>query len=81
MTIKYLFLILLISSCKKEGCQTCTQTLSEDFYPARDGYPKTTSSSYYSCGPNNSWIGNQFNIQRFIFNDTLYTKALSVDCE
>ena len=55
--------------------------LSEDYYPARDGFPKTTSVSYYSCGENNSWIGNQVNVQRFILNDTLVTKVLSVDCK
>ena len=55
--------------------------VSEDYYPARDGYPKTTSSSYYSCGPNNDWIGNQVDVQRFILNDTLVTKVLSVDCK
>ena len=76
-----LILLLLVSSCKKEDCQTCTQTLAEDYYPARDGFPKTTSSSYYSCGPNNSWIGEQVNVQRFILNDTLVTKILTVDCK
>ena len=55
--------------------------LSEDYYPERHGFPKTTASSYYSCGDNNSWIGNQVNVQRFIFNDTLVTKVLSVDCK
>jgi hypothetical protein len=79
--IKLLMLSFLIMSCKKDDCQTCTQMLSEDYYPARDGYPKTTSSSYYSCGPNNSLIGNQVNVQRFILGDTLVTKILSVDCK
>lgn len=79
--ILFILLFLLLASCKKDECQTCTQMLSEDYYPARDGYPKTTSSSYYSCGPNNEWIGNQVNVQRFILNDTLVTKILSVDCE
>jgi hypothetical protein len=79
--MRYLLFFLLLTSCNRDDCQTCTQTLSEDYYPARDGYPKTTSSSYYSCGPNNSWIGNQVNVQRFILNDTLVTKVLSVDCK
>ena len=71
----------ILFSCKKDDCQTCTQMLSEDYYPERHGFPKTTASSYYSCGDNNSWIGNQVNVQRFIFNDTLVTKVLSVDCK
>jgi hypothetical protein len=79
--IKSLMLCLLIMSCKKDDCQNCTQMLSEDYYPDRDGFPKTTSSGYYSCGGNNSWIGNQVNVQRFILNDTLVTKVLSVDCK
>lgn len=79
--INLLMLSLMIMSCNKDDCQTCTQMLSEDYYPARTGYPKTTSSSYYSCGNNNSWIGNQVNVQRFILNDTLVTKILSVDCK
>jgi hypothetical protein len=68
-------------ACKKQDCQTCTQTLAEDYYPARNDYPKTTSSSYYSCGLNNSWIGDLVNVQRFILNDTLVTKILTVDCK
>jgi len=82
--MRYILLISLffiLISCRKDACLTCTQMVSEDYYPARDGYPKTTSSSYYSCGPNNSWIGNQVNVQRFILNDTLVTKVLSVDCK
>ena len=35
----------------------------------------------YSCGSDNSWIGNQVNVQRFILKDTLVTKVLSVDCQ
>jgi hypothetical protein len=79
--MKWLLIALLFVSCKKDECQTCTQMLSEDYYPARDGFPKTTSSSYYSCGPNNSWMGNQVSVQRFILKDTLVTKVLSVDCQ
>jgi hypothetical protein len=79
--MRWVLIALLLASCKKDGCQTCTQMLSEDYYPERDGFPKTTSSSYYSCGGNNSWIGNQVNVQRFILNDTLVTKVLSVDCK
>ena len=81
--MRYLLFVLffILNSCKKDNCQTCTQMVSEDYYPARDGYPKTTSSSYYSCGSNNSWIGNQVNVQRFILNDTVITKGLSVDCK
>lgn len=81
--MRYILLISLffiLISCKKD-CLTCTQMISEDYYPARDGFPKTTSSKYYSCGSNNSWIGNQLNVQRFILNDTLVTKVLSVDCK
>lgn len=71
---------LMFVSCKKD-CKVCTQMLSEDYYPTRHGFPKTTSSSYYSCGSNNSWIGNQVNVQRFMFKDTLVTKVLTVDCK
>jgi len=71
----------ILYSCKKDDCQTCTQMLSEDYYPERDGFPKTTSSSYYSCGGNNTWIVNQVNVQRFILNDRLFTTVLSVDCK
>ena len=79
--MKRILICLVIISCKKQDCQTCTQTLAEDYYPARHGFPKTTSSSYYSCGPNNSWIGEQINVQRFILKDTLVTKILTVDCK
>lgn len=79
--MKWLLIVLLFVSCKKDNCKTCTQMLSEDYYPARDGFPKTTSSSYYSCGSNNEWMGNQVNVQRFIIQDTLVTKVLSVDCK
>jgi hypothetical protein len=77
----WLLLFLLLLSCKKQDCKVCTQMLSEDFYPPRDNYPKTTSVSYSSCGGDNEWIGNQVNVQRFIIQDTLVTKVLSVDCK
>ena len=70
----------LFITCKKQDCMVCTQMLSEDFYPPRVDYPKTTSVSYSSCGESNEWIGNQVNVQRFIIQDTLVTKVLSVDC-
>jgi len=70
----------ILCGCKKD-CKVCTQMLSEDYYPARNGFPKTTSSSYYSCGNNNEWMGNQVNVQRIIIKDTLVTKVLSVDCK
>jgi hypothetical protein len=80
LCLKIALIAPILCGCKKD-CKVCTQMLSEDYYPARDGYPKTTSSSYYSCGSNNSWMGNQVNVQRFILKDTLVTKVLSVDCK
>jgi len=79
--MKRILICLVMMACKKQDCQNCTQTLAEDYYPARKDFPKTTSSSYYSCGPNNSWIGEQIKVQRFIFKDTLVTKILTVDCK
>jgi len=73
-------ILLLFSSCEKE-CQTCTQILSEHYSPRRDGYPKTISVTYNSCGPNNDWIGEQVKIQRDSVGDTIYTKILSTDCK
>ncbi len=55
--------------------------LSEHYYPRRDGYPKTTSTTYNSCGPDNSWIGEQVKIYRDSVGDTIYTKVLSTDCK
>ena len=72
--------LFLLSSCEKE-CQICTQMLSEHYYPRRDGYPKTTSTTYNSCGPDNSWIGEQVKIYRDSIGDTVYTKVLSTDCK
>ncbi len=70
--------LLLLSSCEKE-CQICTQMLSEHYYPRRDGYPKTTSTTYNSCDPD--WIGEQVKIYRDSIGDTVYTKVLSTDCK
>lgn len=72
--------ILLFSSCKKE-CQVCTQMISEHYFPKRDGYPKTISTTYNSCGPDSSWIGDQVKIYRDSIGDTIYTKVLSTDCK
>jgi len=73
--------LLLLSSCEKE-CQVCTQMISEHYYPRRSGYPKTASNSYNSCGPANSWIGEQVKIYRdSIGGDTVYTKVISTDCK
>ena len=76
-----LFIVsFFILSCKKD-CQECTQMVSEQYVPNRDGYPKTTSSKYNSCGPNNSWISEQVNIETHKLHDTTYTKVISTDCE
>lgn len=81
--MRYLLIILFffLISCKKDGCETCTQMLSQDFYPKRNGYPKTTTAKFNSCGPNNSWIGEQLIVERFIYHDTIFTKIISVDCQ
>jgi len=55
--------------------------ISEHYFPNRNGYPKTTSYKYNSCGPANSWIGEQVTIDRETHHDTVYTKILSTDCE
>lgn len=73
-------LSFFILSCKKD-CQECTQMVSEHYFPNRNGYPKTTLSKYNSCGPANSWIGEQVIIDRETHHDTVYTKILSTDCE
>jgi hypothetical protein len=55
--------------------------LSEHYSPNRSGYPKTSTSKYNSCGPANSWIGEQVIIDRETHQDTVYTKILSTDCK
>jgi len=55
--------------------------VSEHYFPNRSGYPKTTTSKYNSCGPANSWIGEQVIIDRQTYQDTVYTKILSTDCQ
>jgi len=75
-----LVFILLLASCKKE-CETCTQMLSETYKPKREGYPKTTSIVYNSCGPANYWIGEQVKIKIDTLGDTIHTRVLSTDCK
>lgn len=79
-SILFIAFILILTSCKKD-CQVCTQMVSEHYFPNRSGYPKTTSSKYNSCGPANSWIGEQVIIDRETHHDTVYTKILSTDCQ
>lgn len=55
--------------------------LSESYNPKREGYPKTISTSYSSCGPNNDWISEQVKINIDTLGDTLYTRVLSTDCK
>lgn len=55
--------------------------VSEKYIPTRDGYPKTTTSKYNSCGDANSWISEQFNIETYKLHDTSYYKAVTTDCE
>lgn len=71
---------LLFFSCEKE-CQICTQMLSETYKPKREGYPKTKSVVYNSCGPANSWISEQVKVKIDTLGDTIYTKVLSTDCK
>lgn len=72
--------LVFILSCKKD-CQECTQMISEKYEPTRDGYPRTSSSTYNSCGPANSWIGEQFKFESVKLHDTIYTKAITTDCK
>lgn len=77
-----LFIVsFFILSCKKEKCQICTQMVSEKYIPNRDGYPKTSTSTYNLCGSSNSWIGNQFNMETYKIKDTIYYKAITTDCK
>ena len=80
-TILYILLFFILNSCKKDGCLICTQMVSEKYEPTRDGYPKTTTLKYNSCGDNNSWISEQFNIDTYKLHDTTYYKAVTTDCE
>ena len=75
-----ILILLLLTSCKKD-CQECIQMVSEKYEPTRSGYPRTSSSKYNSCGPANSWIGEQVVIDRETHHDTVYTKILSTDCQ
>ncbi len=78
--ILFIVFFFILSSCRKD-CETCTQMVSEKYEPTRSGYPKTTSTKYNSCGPNNSWISEQVNIETYKLHDTTYTKVISTDCE
>ena len=55
--------------------------LSETYQPKREGYPKTISTSYNSCGPANSWISEQVKINIDTLGDTIHTRVLSTDCK
>ena len=79
-SILFIVFIFILTSCKKD-CQECTQMVSEKYVPNRSGYPKTTSYKYNSCGPANSWISEQFNMETYKLHDTTYTKAVTTDCK
>lgn len=55
--------------------------LSEKYVPKREGYPKTISVTYNSCGPNNDWIGEQVKVNIDTLGDTIHTRVLSTDCK
>jgi hypothetical protein len=55
--------------------------VSEKYEPTRSDYPKTSSSTYNSCGPANSWIGEQFKFESIKLHDTIYTRAITTDCK
>jgi len=75
-----ILILLLLTSCKKD-CQECIQMVSEKYEPTRSGYPRTSSSKYNSCGPANSWIGEQFIMETYKLHDTIYYKSVTTDCE
>ena len=80
-SILFLTLFFILSSCKKDECKQCIQMVSEKYEPTRSGYPKTTTSTFNSCGPANSWIGEQFKFESVKLHDTIYTKAVTTDCK
>ncbi len=80
-SILFIVIFFILTSCKKDSCKICTQMVSEKYIPNRDGYPKTSTSRYNSCGDANSWIGNQFNMETYKLHDTTYYKAVTTDCE
>lgn len=55
--------------------------LSENYSPTRKGYPRTTSLTYNSCGPANSWISEQVKVNIDTLGDTIHTRVLSTDCK
>ena len=79
-SILFIVFIFILTSCKKD-CQVCTQMVSEKYEPTRSGYPRTSSSTYNSCGPANSWIGEQFKFESVKLHDTIYYKAVTTDCK
>ncbi len=79
-SILFIVLFFILTSCKKD-CQECIQMVSEKYEPTRSGYPRTSSSKYNSCGPANSWIGEQFIMETYKLHDTIYYKSVTTDCE
>ena len=79
-SILFIVFIFILTSCKKD-CQECTQMVSEKYIPTRSGYPRTSSYKYNSCGPANSWIGEQFKFESVKLHDTIYYKAITTDCK
>ena len=79
-SILFIIFFFILSSCRKD-CEICTQMVSEKYIPTRSGYPKTTTSKYNSCGPNNSWISEQVNMETYKFHDTTFYKIISTDCQ
>lgn len=79
-SILFFVSFFILSSCRKD-CEECIQMISEKYEPTRSGYPRTSSSTYNSCGPANSWIGEQFKFESVKLHDTIYTKAVTTDCK
>ena len=77
----FISLFFLLTSCKKDDCKICTQMVSEKYIPNRDGYPKTTTAKFSSCGSANSWLGEQVIIETHKFGNTTFYKVISTDCQ
>ena len=73
------FLLFMVLSCDKEPCYRCTQEITKYSNRLIKGYPKKTTTKFFSCGDNIDIVETS-RLEIDTVNDTIFSLYINTDC-